>query len=106
MGRGSFRALLLGCTLWGCDLDAGATEGESCVRTSQCQMLLACVEGVCTRDLDSVAEQSSVPELIRDAAAPRMDAMAMDADAAAIDGAAQGEGAEPMEASGDADAGT
>ena len=69
-------ALTLGAALaaLSCSVEEGK-PGDSCVRTSQCQFLLACVEGVCSDDLSSVAEQSTVPELVQDADEADADAM-------------------------------
>ena len=85
MGRGYWGALLVTAGLVACDLEAGA-EGETCVRTSQCEMLLACVDGVCTSELDSVADQSTIPDLAQGPEGDDMADAAM-ADAAMVDAA-------------------
>lgn len=43
-------------------------RGQSCQRTAQCKLGLACVEGKCSKDLGPIVDQSSVPDLTGDAA--------------------------------------
>lgn len=41
-----------------------AEKGDACTRTNQCAPGLACVKGVCSSDLRTIASQSQVPELM------------------------------------------
>jgi hypothetical protein len=41
-----------------------ADAGESCTRSSQCKVGLACIEGRCSNDLDALQNQSMVPMLM------------------------------------------
>ena len=65
MGAG---ALALSAFLAACSLQT-ATRGEACTRTLECQPRLACIEGLCSPDLSAVSDQSTVPDLVGDAAA-------------------------------------
>jgi hypothetical protein len=40
--------------------------GESCTRSSQCKLGLACIEGRCSDDLDALRGQSTVPMLMEE----------------------------------------
>jgi hypothetical protein len=53
-----FVCLLLGS----CSLET-RKRGQSCQRTAQCALGLACVAARCTTDLSSIAEQNTVPNL-------------------------------------------
>lgn len=67
----------------GCSLSQGGS-GDKCVRSAECAGGLACVEGLCSTDLQAIADQSMPADLgMRDAA---VDA----ATDAAIDGAPPG----------------
>lgn len=46
--------------LSGCSLEPGAS-GSNCVRTTQCAVGLACVQGRCSNDLQAIADESTVP---------------------------------------------
>lgn len=59
---------VLGLWLGSCSL-ATRQRGQSCQRTAQCALGLACVAGRCSRDLRPIAEQSSVPDLSAGASA-------------------------------------
>ena len=50
-----------------------AEKGDECTRTNQCASGLACVKGVCSSDLRSIASQSQVPELMMAKAAAGVD---------------------------------
>ena len=54
-------SLLSALTLGACDVKQSAA-GERCDRSAQCEPGLACIDSVCTDDLDSLAEQGVVPE--------------------------------------------
>lgn len=54
-------SLLAALSLGSCDVMQSAA-GERCDRSAQCEPGLACIERVCTDDLDSLAEQGVVPE--------------------------------------------
>lgn len=56
-----FLGSIAGCTA----KPAGA--GESCTRSSQCKVGLACIEGRCSSDLDALQNQSMVPMLMPEA---------------------------------------
>jgi hypothetical protein len=81
-----------------CSLEqAGA--GDSCHRSTQCAAGLACVRGVCSRDLGPIADESTVPDLggaDASAADSGGDASAADsgADASAVDSGADASAAE------------
>ncbi|MGD8859979.1 MAG: hypothetical protein PVI30_08195 [Myxococcales bacterium] len=48
--------------LLACSPETGAA-GDACVRTAQCGAGLACLEGLCSDDLDRVADPDAVPDL-------------------------------------------
>lgn len=59
------RTVALGLWLAGCSVEeAGA--GEDCVRSTECEMGLLCIEGVCSNDLSLIGDPGEVPELMPD----------------------------------------
>jgi hypothetical protein len=48
--------------LLACSPETGA-NGDACVRTAQCRAGLACLEGVCSDDLERVSDPDAVPDL-------------------------------------------
>ncbi len=61
------------------DAGTGLGAGESCVRTAQCGDGLACVAGVCSRDVGALAEAGMVPDAGGDGAVVDMDGGDLDA---------------------------
>ena len=84
----AMRALLVGCLCLlstACSLDVRG-RGQSCQRTAQCALGLACVEGTCSKDLGPIADQSTVPDLGGGGDAAVVDAALGDAGGVAADG--------------------
>lgn len=78
---------LTGGLLFGCSVDSAGYGGD-CVRSSECNAGLVCIEGSCTNDLSLLEDPGEVPDLSEpDAGAVPLDASATDAAAPALDGA-------------------
>jgi hypothetical protein len=69
----------LACGLWsGCSVGSAGYGGD-CVRSTECDVGLVCIEGLCTNDLSGLADPGEVPDLSEeDAAAPAIDAAVVD----------------------------
>jgi len=61
----AFRALGLFLWLAGCSVDEGGS-GADCVRSTECEMGLVCIEGTCSNDLSLIGDPGEVPELMPD----------------------------------------
>ncbi len=57
-----------------CSVQPGGA-GTDCVRSSECELGLVCIEGMCTDDLDALADPGAVP-VLPDEAGMEPDAMA------------------------------
>ena len=58
--------LALSAPFGGCSVKEGGA-GADCVRSTECQMGLVCIEGMCSADLSLIADPGEVPELVPDA---------------------------------------
>lgn len=78
---------LVGGLLVGCAVDSAGYGGD-CVRSTECNAGLVCIEGTCTNDLSLLDDPGEVPELREpDAGVVPSDAAVSDAAAPALDGA-------------------
>lgn len=66
MGRLVLMSVALGLGLAGCSVEAGGA-GAGCVRSTECEMGLVCLEGACSNDLSLIGDPGEVPELMPDA---------------------------------------
>ncbi len=83
------------------DASARGGPGESCLRTSQCDIVqgLACIAGMCTTDLGALAEAGMVPPMMDGGApvdAPMADAPGVDGGPMGMDGGPMGTDGGPM----------
>ena len=58
-------ALALGTWLVACSVEQGGAGGD-CVRSTECEMGLVCIEGACSDDLSSIGDPGEVPMLVPD----------------------------------------
>ena len=64
MGRWVAGCLGIGCVLLGgCSVEEGGS-GADCIRSTECQAGLVCIEGVCSDDLSAIEDPGEVPELM------------------------------------------
>jgi hypothetical protein len=62
---GVLRALGLGLWLAGCSIEEGGS-GADCIRSTECELGLVCIEGTCSNDLSLIGDPGEVPELMPD----------------------------------------
>lgn len=65
MGR-SLVTLGLGIWLGACSVEEGGS-GADCVRSTECEMGLVCIEGACSDDLSLIGDPGEVPMLMPEA---------------------------------------
>jgi hypothetical protein len=78
---------LAGGLLFGCSVDSAGYGGD-CVRSTECNAGLVCIEGSCTNDLSLLEDPGEVPDLSEpDTGTGPLDASAPDAAVPTLDGA-------------------
>jgi hypothetical protein len=60
LGRGSMVAWL-GVLAGACSVEQGAA-GADCIRSTECEMGLVCIDSMCTADLSLIEDPGTVPE--------------------------------------------